>query len=587
MVTQEVQTQEKSAIAYRQLSVNSYDSTLQQAYEQFLGTGNGPCANCHYEDSSIPHGSFNLSTQPINTLPTVEQGLLDLFADTSKFDVALSNVTDPSNTSHPIKLSGDDKAVFEQLIAELRYDLAEYSNAAPTASINYQQDQLVVDLVADASDIEQANLQYVWDIEGQVYKGMQISHSFQSGGIKEVTLMVADGKGKVTTMQGNIDLGDINLPPTAAFDFVATQLAFSFDSTDSVDPNNDNLTYSWDFGDGQTGNIQQPNHTYAQAGSYEVTLTVSDGQLSASTSQTVTAKLELNQAPTAMFSYSQQGQTLTLNASMSQDPDGDELSYFWDINNDQISDYQGELVTVPVADLSSLTVVLTVRDSAGLDASSQKFIMLTQSDTANTAPNAVISVIEMGSQTFQFGRRYDAQTAADNLSYSWDFGNGQQAEGAKVDMTFEVGQQYEVVLTVSDGQLTAQRSYPIDTDLPPVPTGNGEKLYDELGCAACHDKDGERGKAVSDGIRAKIDINKYLNGDSAYQKILKTMPPQNPASCGKQCAADIEAFMLQWPYEEAPTYSCNVSNNELIYGPRQMRLLTAQEYANTVKDLYG
>jgi hypothetical protein len=35
-------------------------------------------------------------------------------------------------------------------------------------------------------------------------------------------------------------------------------------------------TYSWDFGDGNTSNDQNPEHTYATAGTYTVTLTVTD-----------------------------------------------------------------------------------------------------------------------------------------------------------------------------------------------------------------------------------------------------------------------------------------------------------------------
>jgi hypothetical protein len=36
------------------------------------------------------------------------------------------------------------------------------------------------------------------------------------------------------------------------------------------------LTYSWDFGDGNTSTVTNPFHTYAAAGTYQVTLTVTD-----------------------------------------------------------------------------------------------------------------------------------------------------------------------------------------------------------------------------------------------------------------------------------------------------------------------
>jgi chitodextrinase len=52
----------------------------------------------------------------------------------------------------------------------------------------------------------------------------------------------------------------------------------TFDGSLSSDPDGDPLTYSWDFGDGNTGSGVNPQHTYAMAGEYAVTLIVSDGQ---------------------------------------------------------------------------------------------------------------------------------------------------------------------------------------------------------------------------------------------------------------------------------------------------------------------
>lgn len=66
-----------------------------------------------------------------------------------------------------------------------------------------------------------------------------------------------------------------NTPPTAAFAATMNLLQGNFDATGSTDAEG-SLTYSWDFGDGQTGNGQQPTHRYAAAGDYDVTLTVTD-----------------------------------------------------------------------------------------------------------------------------------------------------------------------------------------------------------------------------------------------------------------------------------------------------------------------
>lgn len=50
----------------------------------------------------------------------------------------------------------------------------------------------------------------------------------------------------------------------------------NFNGSASSDPDGDVLTFAWDFGDGNTGTGATPAHTYAAAGSYNVTLRVTD-----------------------------------------------------------------------------------------------------------------------------------------------------------------------------------------------------------------------------------------------------------------------------------------------------------------------
>ena len=54
-------------------------------------------------------------------------------------------------------------------------------------------------------------------------------------------------------------------------------LDVSFSSAGSSDPEHQQLTYQWDFGDNTTSTQANPVHTYAQAGMYTARLTVSDG----------------------------------------------------------------------------------------------------------------------------------------------------------------------------------------------------------------------------------------------------------------------------------------------------------------------
>lgn len=67
-----------------------------------------------------------------------------------------------------------------------------------------------------------------------------------------------------------------------------------FDAGGSSDPDNDRLTYSWDFGDGNRGSGVTTTHVYDRAGRFDVVLTVSDGKEQATARGFVTINRDLN-----------------------------------------------------------------------------------------------------------------------------------------------------------------------------------------------------------------------------------------------------------------------------------------------------
>lgn len=80
-----------------------------------------------------------------------------------------------------------------------------------------------------------------------------------------------------------------NVPPTADFTTEIDGLSVLVDGEPSRDPDGQVKTYRWDFGDGTTASNNVSAHTYATAGSYPVTLTVTDWQgASSSTTRSVT-----------------------------------------------------------------------------------------------------------------------------------------------------------------------------------------------------------------------------------------------------------------------------------------------------------
>jgi PKD repeat protein len=98
----------------------------------------------------------------------------------------------------------------------------------------------------------------------------------------QVTLTVTDQNGLSGSTTIQIDVAKPapapDAPPVTAIAGPATAevgAAITFDGTPSQ-ANNPIASYQWDFGDGVTGSGPSVSYAYAQPGSYQVTLTVTD-----------------------------------------------------------------------------------------------------------------------------------------------------------------------------------------------------------------------------------------------------------------------------------------------------------------------
>src|SRR5207245_357144 len=153
------------------------------------------------------------------------------------------------------------------------------------------------------------------------------SHTYAAGGTYTVTLTVIDNQGATGSTSGSVTVSAANQAPTAAFTSSCSGLSCSFTSTSS-DPDGTIASYSWTFGDGGTSTLQNPSHSYAAAGTYPVTLTVTDNQgATGSTPGSVTVSAA-NQPPIASGSANCTGLTCNF-ISTSSDPDGSITAYSW------------------------------------------------------------------------------------------------------------------------------------------------------------------------------------------------------------------------------------------------------------------
>jgi len=80
-----------------------------------------------------------------------------------------------------------------------------------------------------------------------------------------------------------------NQPPTASFTYACTQLSCTFNGSGSTDSDGTVVSYAWTFGGDGSASGAQPSHSFSAAGTYGVTLLVTDDLgATGSTTQQVT-----------------------------------------------------------------------------------------------------------------------------------------------------------------------------------------------------------------------------------------------------------------------------------------------------------
>lgn len=163
------------------------------------------------------------------------------------------------------------------------YEVRRTPGPPPVADFTHDEEEIdageevrFTDRSTDPNDTVDAQTWYFSD--GGEATGANVTHTFDEPGNHEVSLVVTDA-------EGNRNLTRRPLEVEPAGPVASTRLAprnphagepVYFNST-SGEPD-ENLTYDWRFGDGATASGRNVTHRYAEAGTYQVRLTVTDAQ---------------------------------------------------------------------------------------------------------------------------------------------------------------------------------------------------------------------------------------------------------------------------------------------------------------------
>jgi PKD repeat protein len=255
------------------------------------------------------------------------------------------------------------------------------SNSPPTAVIIVECNGLTCVLDGSSSLDDKPGLTYAWNLgkfPGGSATGAKVTVTYPHSDPRTVTLTVTDAQGLKNSVSQTFAVNDF---PIASFTTSCVGLTCTFDGTAST-TDSPPLEFGWRFGDGQTAfDVATTSHTYAQPGTYSVTLQVLDsrqggGHFAILTKQ-VTVTAPTNQPPKAAFTYTCTGQSLphqcAFDASGSTDDNGI-VSYSWQWGNGRSETHAARTARNTWASAGTYNVTLTVKDAGGLTSSVTKAV---------------------------------------------------------------------------------------------------------------------------------------------------------------------------------------------------------------------
>jgi PKD repeat protein len=359
-----------------------------------------------------------------------------------------------------------NRALLSKVLSTLSANLLPTLKVSQTPPGVVEPGRTVVFDLSGSSDPDGDLVSYSILIDGSYSESAEphFEHVFSSSGLYTIVFTATDSDGASVTKQIS---AIANGPPTS--DVGVSDLTIH--SGDLVifnykgsDPDGDQITIQWDFGDGNKAGSMTAYHTYRDRGKYNVTMTAKDTYgLMGVWKDTVTV---LNSDPTAVIDRDQimvnemdpvwtgpqkvtlqafEGDLLFVSSDGSNDPDmGDDLNISWRIGEETIYD---SVLLYTLKEGGLMTITLRVDDGfGGADETNLTVYIL------NEDPVAAFTLKEKGSTIRFSASAIDDPWDLSGMEYRWDFGDGSRltTADAEAEHRYTFGGRYTVNLTVAD-----------------------------------------------------------------------------------------------------------------------------------------
>ncbi|MEL6676903.1 MAG: PKD domain-containing protein, partial [Bacteroidota bacterium] len=296
-------------------------------------------------------------------------------------------------------------------------------------------------------DSPNPNWTYGWDFgDGTGANGTNVVHTYVTDTLANPILLVEDQNGCIVPVTANNDIWIQPLPnPNFTVDYTDLCLGQTANFSNTSTSERSIADYFWDFGDGNSSTAINPSHTYADTGTYVVSLraTTIDGCVDTSSTPVI---IRVTTPPSAAFTVSSIKDCVPFPVAFADASTGNFPLIRWEWDFGDGDQDNGQFISPHTYDSAgTFTATLLVTDSRGCTGNVSRNI------TVDPLPNVDFSAFQYGCAPITVSFQDLSSSAAGITDWAWQFGDGQLSTVDNPTNLYAADGFYTVSLQVTDG----------------------------------------------------------------------------------------------------------------------------------------